>query len=52
MEATENDTLMTMRNDGRKAVQNEGGYVMRKPLTSWETYVHALLLSNEAAYVN
>jgi hypothetical protein len=52
MEASESDTMMTMRNDGRKAIQNEGAYVMRKPLTPWETYVHALLLSNEAAYVN
>ena len=25
---------------------------MRKPLTPWETFAHALLLSNEAAYVN
>ncbi|HWZ92045.1 MAG TPA: DUF1553 domain-containing protein, partial [Polyangiaceae bacterium] len=34
------------------AIQNEGETVERKPLTGWETYAHALLLSNEAAYVN
>ena len=26
--------------------------VERKPLTAWETFAHALLLSNEMAYVN
>ena len=51
MEANDGDP-MTARNDGYKAIQNEGSYVTRKPLTSWEAYVHALLLSNEAAYVN
>jgi hypothetical protein len=41
------------RNDQRfSAVKNEGDRVERKPLTPWETYVHALLFSNEAAYVN
>ena len=34
------------------AIQNEGQTVTRKVLTPWETYVHALLFSNEAAYVN
>ncbi|MGB8166205.1 MAG: PSD1 and planctomycete cytochrome C domain-containing protein [Chthoniobacteraceae bacterium] len=34
------------------AIQNEGAPVERKPLTAWETYVQALLFSNEAAYVN
>jgi hypothetical protein len=52
MEASESDTMMTGRNDQYKAIQNDGSYVMRKPLTSWETFAHALLLSNEAAYVN
>jgi hypothetical protein len=33
-------------------IQNEGSRVERKPLTPWETYVQALLFSNEAAYVN
>jgi len=51
-EAAENDDLLTMRNDQYKAIQNEGSYVARKPLTPWETYAHALLLTNEAAYVN
>ena len=41
---------------GRRAamapIQNEGTRVERKPLTAWETYVQALLFSNEAAYVN
>jgi hypothetical protein len=52
MEAAENETVLTARNDSYKAIQNDGTYVERKPLTPWETYVHALLLSNEAAYVN
>ncbi len=34
------------------AIQNSGDYVARKPLTEWETLAQALLLSNEAAYVN
>ena len=34
------------------AIQNEGEKVVRKVLTPWETYVQALLFSNEAAYVN
>ncbi len=33
-------------------IQNPGARVERKPLTPWETYVQALLFSNEAAYVN
>jgi hypothetical protein len=52
MEASEGDAALTARNDGYKAIQNDGAYVVRKPLTSWETFAHALLLSNEAAYVN
>ncbi|MEP6673291.1 MAG: DUF1553 domain-containing protein, partial [Chthoniobacter sp.] len=39
-------------NNGFAAIQNEGATIERKPLTGWETYAHALLLSNEAAYVN
>jgi hypothetical protein len=35
-----------------RPIQNEGEMVERKPLTPWETYTQALLLSNEAAYVN
>jgi hypothetical protein len=46
------DSEMMGRNDGNRAIRNEGEYVERKPLTPWETYVQALLLSNEAAYVN
>jgi hypothetical protein len=41
-----------MNNNGLSAIQNEGEMVERKPLTAWETYAHALLLSNEMAYVN
>jgi hypothetical protein len=41
------------RGDNRYgAIQNEGATVARKLLSPWETYVQALLLSNEAAYVN
>jgi len=40
------------RYGGTAAIQNEGTRVERKPLTPWETYVQALLFSNEAAYVN
>ena len=38
--------------DNMGSIQNEGNIVERKPLDMWETYVQALLLSNEAAYVN
>jgi hypothetical protein len=38
--------------DARKAVQNQGDYVERKPLTPWELYTQALLFTNELAYVN
>ena len=40
------------RNDAKKAIQNEGEIVERKPLTPWESYAHALLFANEAAYFN
>ena len=33
-------------------ISNQGELVERKALTPWETYAQALLLSNEAAYVN
>ncbi len=39
-------------NDGRSAIRNQGDFIERRPLTPWETMAHALLLSNEAAYVN
>ena len=39
-------------NDTMGAIQNEGTMIERKPLDMWETYVQALLLSNESAYVN
>jgi cytochrome c553 len=42
-----------MENTNRfAAIQNEGKTVDRKPLTGWETFVHALLMSNEAEYIN
>ncbi|MEQ1852370.1 MAG: PSD1 and planctomycete cytochrome C domain-containing protein [Chthoniobacteraceae bacterium] len=34
------------------AIQNEGTGVVRSVLSPWETFVQALLFSNEAAYVN
>lgn len=43
---------MMGRNDGAKAIQNEGKLVERRSLTPYETYAHALLLSNEASYIN
>jgi len=39
-------------NDGKKEIQNEGDVVERKVLNPWESYIHALLFSNEEAYVN
>jgi hypothetical protein len=42
-----------MRNDDRFGpIKNPGERVERTLLTPWETYVHALLFSNEAAYLN
>ncbi len=38
--------------DSRKAIQNSGEYVERKPLNPWEQYTQALLFTNEIAYVN
>jgi len=40
------------RYDGMNPIQNEGDLVERKSLTPLETYAQALLLSNEASYVN
>ena len=42
--ARDNDALMTIINDG--------DIIERKPLSPWETYIHALLFSNESAYVD
>ena len=39
-------------NNGRKAIENEGEMVERKPLSLWEEYAQALLFTNEIAYVN
>ena len=39
-------------NEGMREIYNKGEVVERKPLNPWETYVQALLLSNEASYVN
>ncbi len=41
-----------MQNNAKKAIQNEGEMVERKPLTLWEEYAQALLFTNEVAYVN
>ena len=38
--------------NGKKAIQNEGELVERKPLSIWEEYAQALLFTNEIAYVN
>ncbi len=43
---------MMAETNAQASIQNAGDTVERKPLTGWETYAHALLLSNEAAYVN
>ncbi len=40
------------RYDGMNPIQNQGELVERKPLTPLETYAQALILSNEASYVN
>ena len=39
-------------NDGMMTIINDGDIIERKPLTVWESYAHALLFSNESAYVN
>jgi mono/diheme cytochrome c family protein len=43
---------MNPRRAAVEPIKNLGEIVERKPLTPWETYAQALLLSNEAAYVN
>ncbi len=40
------------RYDSIHPIQNEGELVARKPLTPLEAYAQALLLSNEASYIN
>ena len=40
------------RYGGMAPIKNTGSLVERTPLTPWQTYAQALLLSNEAAYVN
>ena len=40
------------RYGGMASIKNKGEIIERTPLTPWETYAQALLLSNEAAYVN
>lgn len=42
----------SMRDSMFRSIRNEGEIIDRKPLNEWETYAQALLLSNEAAYVN
>lgn len=51
-EKEKNGMAMMGNNDGERAIRNQGKFVERKPLTPWETYAQALILSNEAAYVN
>ena len=38
--------------DSRRAVQNQGELVDRKPMLPWELFTQALLFTNELAYVN
>jgi hypothetical protein len=38
--------------NGRRAIQNQGDIVERRPLSSWELYAQSLLFTNEIAYVN
>ena len=46
------DDLKKRDNDAKRAVQNEGDIIERKPLKPWEAYAHALLFANESSYVN
>ncbi len=41
-----------MSDSGTKAIQNQGTIVDRAPLNPWETFAQALMMSNEAVYVN
>jgi hypothetical protein len=40
------------RNGVRAPIENQGEFVDRKPLTTWELYAQALLFTNEMVYVN
>jgi hypothetical protein len=51
-EREKNSMNMMGRGDATRSIRNEGTYIERKPLTAWETYAQALLLSNEVSYVN
>ena len=44
--------MVMMNSNAKKAIQNEGEVVERRPLTLWEEYAQALLFTNEVAYVN
>ena len=44
--------MANRKGDGKRAIQNEGDVVERKPLNTWEEYTQALLFTNEIAYVN
>jgi hypothetical protein len=41
-----------LKTSPRAGVRNAGENVLRVPLTIWEEFAQALLLSNEAIYVN
>ena len=44
--------MESQSNNALAAIRNDGQMIERKPLTAWETCIHALLLSNEVVYVN
>jgi hypothetical protein len=44
--------IASQSNDKFASIRNDGQVIERKPLTPWETCIHALLLSNEVVYVN
>ena len=39
-------------NDAMMTIINDGDIIERRPLSIWESYAHAILFSNESAYVN
>ena len=39
-------------NDAMMTIINDGDIIERRPLSTWESYAHAILFSNESAYVN
>ncbi len=39
-------------NDAMMTIINDGDIIERRPLSAWESYAHAILFSNESAYVN